>query len=83
MSIDIQREVKISEHYGIVFAPNTEMGELYSAMKAHFENSVPFCNILDASLFYNLGLAHGIRKERARKRRRQQRYLLHDESQGE
>jgi len=64
--MDIQKEIKISEETPVVFFPGTEMGELYLAMVKRWR--MQGMNAFDASLFYSLGWAHGIRQERARRK---------------
>lgn len=64
--MDIQKEIKISEETPAVFFPGTEMGELYLAMVKRWK--MQGINAFDASLFYALGRAHGIRQERARRK---------------
>lgn len=73
MDVDIWKEVEISRHQCVVFMAGTEMSELYLAMKNHWGGKrEPFCSAFDASLFYNLGVRHGIQKERERNKRRRQ-----------
>lgn len=73
MDMDIRKEVEISRYQRVVFIAGTEMSELYLAMKNRWEGvREPFCSAFDASLFYNLGVRHGIQKERERNKRRRQ-----------
>ena len=64
--MDIQKEIRISERIAPVFFPGTEMGELYRAMVKRWK--MHGIDAFNASLFYNLGRAHGIRQERARRK---------------
>ena len=71
--MDIRKEVEISRYQRVVFIAGTEMSELYLAMKNRWEGvREPFCSAFAASLFYNLGVRHGIQKERERNKRRRQ-----------
>lgn len=73
MDMDIRREVEISRYQHPAFIVGTEMGELYLAMKNRWGwKKEPFCSAFDASLFYSLGVRHGIQKERERNKRRRQ-----------
>lgn len=73
MDMDIRKEVEISRYQRVVFIAGTEMSELYLAMKNRWEGvREPFCSAFAASLFYNLGVRHGIQKERERNKRRRQ-----------
>lgn len=66
--MDIQKEIRITEKTVPVFFNNTEMGELYKAMKKRWK--MQGINAFDASLFYSLGRVHGIREERARRKQK-------------
>ncbi len=69
IDMDIQNDVNATAYQVPAFMGGTEMGTLYLAMKERWGKREPFCNAFDASLFYRLGLMHGIRQERARRRR--------------
>lgn len=65
LPLDIDEEVKVTEHQAAVFWKNTKLGDLYSAIVERWKfNTGPF----EASTFYNLGRVHGIREERARRK---------------
>lgn len=67
----IERDVNISRYQNVVFIKGTELGDLYEAMRKRWtDKNERFCNAFDASLFYNLGFVHGVREERARRKRR-------------
>lgn len=66
--MDIQKDVKATGHQIPAFIAGTEMGELYDAMRVRWGGREPFCNAFDASLFYSLGVMHGIRQDRARRK---------------
>ena len=66
LPLDIDEEVKIAGHQAVVFWKGTKLGDLYSAIIEHWKLNVgPF----EASIFYNLGHIHGIREERARRKK--------------
>lgn len=66
--MDIQKEIRIAERSTIVFFAGTEMGELFKTLAQRFglEEIGPF----SASIFYSLGVAHGKRQERMRRKRK-------------
>ena len=64
--MNIQEEIKISEHQATKFCKGTDLAELYSAMVSRWK--LDSKDVFAASLFYNLGRVHGIREERARRK---------------
>ena len=65
--MEIEKEIEISKHQGVVFFKDTPFGDLYDAfIKAWNLRRAPY----EASIFYNLGRVHGIREERARRKKR-------------
>ena len=65
--MEIEKEIEISKHQGVVFFKDTPLGDLYDAfIKAWNLKRAPY----EASIFYNLGRVHGIREERARRKKR-------------
>lgn len=67
--MNIPEEVRISKHQPAVFLFDTEYRELYKAMKQYWRLDRDNCQVFAASLFYNLGRVHGIREERARRKK--------------
>ena len=69
--MNIQEELRISNYQPISFLKDTEMGDLYEAMVEKWRlYGNDRGGAFTASLFYNLGRTHGIREERARKRKK-------------
>ena len=68
--MNIQEEIRISTKQPVVFYADTEMGELYMAMVRYWELDRSGYEPFAASLFYQLGRTHGIREERARRKRK-------------
>lgn len=68
--MDIQKEVRISTKQPVVFCAGTEMGELYMEMVRYWELDRSGYGPFAASLFYQMGRSHGIREERARRKRK-------------
>lgn len=67
--MDIQKEIEISKYQPVVFCKDTELGNLYEVMVQRWNLEKPGRNAFASSLFYNLGRVHGIREERARRKR--------------
>lgn len=67
--MNIQKEIQISKYQKVSFAENTELGELYDAMREYWRLDRDHCEVFKASIFYSLGRVHGIREERARRKR--------------
>lgn len=68
--MNIQEEVRILGKQPIVFCADTEMGELYMEMVRYWELDRRGYGPFAASLFYQMGRNHGIREERARRKRK-------------
>lgn len=66
LHFDIQKEIEACKHQQVVFFKDTELGDLYDAVTEHFGYDKK--GAFEASVFYNLGRAHGIREERARRK---------------
>lgn len=63
---ELARDLKISANQNIVFYDGTPLRKLYEAVVRKWNLN---CDPFAASTFYSLRMAHGIRKERARKKR--------------
>lgn len=65
--MDIQKEIRITEKSIPAFFAGTEMGELYEILVQYWrmKGIGPF----NASIFYSLGVAHGKRQERMRRKK--------------
>lgn len=67
--MNIQEELIISGYQQLVFASGSELDPLYlemvDSLNLNSESSLRF----PASVFYNLGRVHGIRAERARRKK--------------
>ena len=61
--MNIQEELRISNYQPVSFLKGSEMGEYWRLKGADASGAFA------ASLFYNLGRTHGIRDERARKKK--------------
>lgn len=69
--MDKQKEIEISKHQPAVFMSGTEMGELYKAMFQYWgRTEEQRRSSFMASLFYGIGRVHGVREERARRKRK-------------
>lgn len=68
--MNIQEELRISNYQPVSFLKGSEMGDLYEAMVEYWRlKGADASGAFAASLFYNLGRTHGIRDERARKKK--------------
>ena len=68
--MNMQEEVRISSYQPVVFLKGSELGDLYEAMVEYWRlKGADAGGAFAASLFYNLGRTHGIRDERARKKK--------------
>ena len=75
--MNIQEELRISNYQPISFLKDTEMGDLYEAMVEKWRlYGNDRGGAFTASLFYNLGRTHGIREERARKRKKKSQIII-------
>lgn len=64
--MDIQKEIEILEYQPIVFFKGAELANLYKEVVKYNNLKV---GSLAASVFCNLGRTHGIREERARRKK--------------
>lgn len=65
--MEIEKEIEISKHQGVVFFRDTPLGDLYDAFVTAWNlKRAPY----EASIFYNLGRVHGIREERVSRKKR-------------
>ena len=64
---ELARELEISANQRIVFFEGTPLRNLYEAVVRKWSLK---CDPFAASTFYSIGVAHGIRKERARSKKR-------------
>lgn len=62
-------DVEILKYHPAAFIANAEMGELYKEMVKRFGEHEKGCNSFMATMFYHLGRIHGIREERARRKK--------------
>lgn len=67
MKYDIDKELKISKKQLVVFFKDTPLGDLFEAFERDLVGYK--CSPFAASVFYNLGKVHGIRQERARRKK--------------
>ena len=68
--MNIQEELRISNYQPVSFLKGSEMGDLYEAMVEYWRlKGADASGAFAAPLFYNLGRTHGIRDERARKKK--------------
>ena len=65
--MDIQRDVRVAGQMPCCFLEGTENGIFYKSMVERWE--LQNVSALEAQLFYNLGLIHGKREERARRKK--------------
>ena len=78
--MNIQEELRISNYQPISFLKDSEMGDLYEAMVEKWRlYGKDRGGAFTASLFYNLGRTHGIREERARKRKKKSQIIISQE----
>lgn len=69
--MDIQTEIVISENQPLLSARAEELKPLFDALIAHWEldgSDMRFA----ACVFYDIGRVHGIRQERARRKKRRE-----------
>ena len=66
--MDIQRDVRVAGQMPCCFLEGTENGIFYKSMVERWE--LQNVSALEAQLFYNLGLIHGKREERARRKKK-------------
>ena len=67
--MDIQTELAISENQPLSFAKALELRPLFDAFIEHWELDSSDMRFA-ACVFYDLGRIHGIRQERARRKKR-------------
>lgn len=70
LHFNIAEDVMISGYQPVVFFKDTELGELYSAMVERWKiDTERKRGVFTDSIFYSLGRVHGIREERARRKK--------------